>query len=307
MSQREDIRIPCHNDILAAWLYPAADASSSSSASTSSEKRPAIVLAHGLGAVKEMRLDAYSETFSAEGYICVAFDYRCSGASTGKPAGLVDVEMQLEDWRVVIEYVRSLPSVDPTRIGIFGSSFGGGNVIRVAARDPTIKAVISQCPFTSGFHSTLTTGVWAMPGLLSLGVRDNLFGTDDDPVLVPLIGPPNSAALMNAPDAVSGSTALLPPGYVHKQAIPARFTLQIPFMRPGAYAKLIKAPIFFAICGRDTVAPAGPTLSYAKTAQKPTIQWYEDMGHFDIYLGEAYKRATKDYIQFLRKNLPVKQ
>jgi dienelactone hydrolase len=194
MAQRQDIQIPCHGDILAAWLYPAAASTSSggSSSSAANSKGPAIVLAHGLGGVKEMRLDAYSETFAAEGYTCVAFDYRCSGASTGKPEGLVDVEKQLEDWRVAIEYVRTLPNVDPTRIGIFGSSFGGGNVLRVAAQDPTIKAVISQCPFTDGFHSARTTGLWALPGLLFLGLRDYLFGTDDDPVWVPLTGPPGS-------------------------------------------------------------------------------------------------------------------
>jgi pimeloyl-ACP methyl ester carboxylesterase len=112
---------------------------------------------------------------------------------------------------------------------------------------------------------------------------------------------------MNAPDAVDGTTALIPPGYEHRKAIPARFALQIPFMRPGAYVKSIKAPIFFAICARDSVAPAGPTLAYAKQAVNPKtkIQWYEDMGHFDIYLGEPFQRATKDYIEFLQKNLPT--
>jgi cephalosporin-C deacetylase-like acetyl esterase len=102
----------------------------------------------------------------------------------------VNVEKQLEDWAVAIKYIRSLPYVDAGNIGIFGSSFGGGNVIRAAAKDPTIKAVISQCPFTSGFHSSLTTGFGVMPELMYKAVKDVLFGTDENPVTVTLAGEP---------------------------------------------------------------------------------------------------------------------
>lgn len=322
MSNREDLKIPSHGETLSAWLYPAAGPKSSSP----SKRGPAIVLAHGLGAVKEMRLDAYCERFSAEGYTCIAFDYHCSGKSTGKPRGLVDVEKQLEDWKVVIEYIRKIPYVDATQIGIFGSSFGGGNVIRVAARDPTIKAVISQCPFTSGFHSSLTIGLGVLPKLAFMGIRDLLFGTDEQPYYIPLVGLPGegelecpddrscnalltrsflAAALMNSPGSRAGCDALIPEGYVHLEVIPARFALKIPFMRPGSYASQVEVPILFAICAQDTVAPPKPTLEFAKQAPKFTIKWYDDMGHFDIYLGEAYNKATADYVAFLKHHLPV--
>jgi dipeptidyl aminopeptidase/acylaminoacyl peptidase len=191
MPAREDIQFASHGEILKGWLYPAKRRSSSSTS-----KGPAIVLAHGLGAVKEMRLDAYSERFQAQGYTCLVFDYRCNGESTGAPRGLVDVERQLEDWAIAIKYVRSLSTVDADRVGIFGSSFGGGNVIMVAARDPTIKAVISQCLFTSGYHSALTTGISVIPSLLLLGIRDYLFGTNSNPVTVPLVGVPGEGELL---------------------------------------------------------------------------------------------------------------
>jgi cephalosporin-C deacetylase-like acetyl esterase len=183
--KRKNITFTSHGETISAWLYQ-----SEKSKSDTSYKGPAIVLAHGLGAVKDMRLDAYSERFQAEGYTCLAFDYRYSGESTGKPRGLINVEKQLEDWAIAIEYVRSLSYVDAESIGIFGSSFGGGNVIRVAAKDPTIKAVISQCPFTSGFHSSLTTGYSVLPKLLYYALKDVAFGTLENPVTVPLAGEP---------------------------------------------------------------------------------------------------------------------
>lgn len=75
MSVREDIKITSHGEQLAAWVYPATGASPE-------KKSPAIVMGHGLGCVKEMRLDAYCERFSKAGYVCVAFDYRYFGGST---------------------------------------------------------------------------------------------------------------------------------------------------------------------------------------------------------------------------------
>jgi fermentation-respiration switch protein FrsA (DUF1100 family) len=110
---------------------------------------------------------------------------------------------------------------------------------------------------------------------------------------------------MNAPGAMEGCMALVPSDYLHPNSCPARFVLQIGFMRPGAYVPKIKGAIIFGICGKDTVAPPKPTLAFAKKAKNGTIKYYDDMGHFDIYLGEPYQRATADYLNFLRKHLPV--
>lgn len=110
---------------------------------------------------------------------------------------------------------------------------------------------------------------------------------------------------MNSPDAMEGCLKLIPNTYQHPNTVPARFVLQIGFMRPGAYAKKINGAIIFGICGKDKVAPPKPTLAFAKKAKNATIRYYEDMGHFDIYLGEPFKRATADYLDFLSIHLPV--
>ncbi len=44
-----------------------------------------LVMAHGLGGVRQMRLDAFAERFSSAGYRCLVFDYRHFGASAGGP------------------------------------------------------------------------------------------------------------------------------------------------------------------------------------------------------------------------------
>ena len=107
----------------AAWLYiPTAEGG----------RRPLVVMAHGLGAVREWRLDAFAERFAAQGWMVLVFDYRYLGASEGSPRQLLDIGDQLDDWRAALAYGRSLPEVDPDRIAVWGTSFGGGHVLRVA-------------------------------------------------------------------------------------------------------------------------------------------------------------------------------
>ena len=47
------------------------------------------VMAHGLGGVRQMRLDAFAERFSSAGYRCLVFDYRHFGAGAGEPRQLL--------------------------------------------------------------------------------------------------------------------------------------------------------------------------------------------------------------------------
>src|ERR1700756_4395883 len=120
--QREDVWFNSGRNRISAWLYrPASDGSEA--------KAPLLVMAHGLGAVRTMRLDAYAERFCAAGYACLVFDYRHFGASDGQPRQLLDVERQLADWSAAIAFARSRTDVDNKRIVLWGTSFGGGHVI----------------------------------------------------------------------------------------------------------------------------------------------------------------------------------
>jgi hypothetical protein len=118
----------------AGWLYPAGSADAPA---------PCVVMGHGFGALKEGRLAAYAERFQLSGFAVLAFDYRHFGASTGQPRQLLNIRSQLADWAAAVDYVRGLEFVDADRIVVWGSSFGGGHVTRVAAQDPRIVAAIA--------------------------------------------------------------------------------------------------------------------------------------------------------------------
>ena len=50
------------------------------------------------------------------------------------------------DWQSAVSYVTSLPEIDSHRIGIWGTSLGGRDVLAVASTDRRVKAVVAQTP-----------------------------------------------------------------------------------------------------------------------------------------------------------------
>jgi len=131
------------------------------------EKLPAIVLCNGWGGTKAFLMrSGIAPRFAAAGYVVINYDYRGWGDSDSrlvvrdelpKPdedgyvtvraqaiRELVDPMDQQEDIDAAISYVWGEPMVDRDRIGIWGTSFGGGHAIYRAAHDPRIKCVVAQ-------------------------------------------------------------------------------------------------------------------------------------------------------------------
>jgi dienelactone hydrolase len=128
------------------------------------EKLPTIVMSHGWGGTAAaLRPDAV--VFARAGYLVVAFDYRGWGNSDSRlvRAGensqqqdgklvakvkevreVVDPIDQTTDILNAINWVAGDKQCDPDQIGIWGSSFSGGHVVYVAARDPRVKVFVSQ-------------------------------------------------------------------------------------------------------------------------------------------------------------------
>ncbi|WP_062986221.1 alpha/beta hydrolase [Nocardia anaemiae] len=264
---------------------------------------PIIVMAHGLGGIREMRLDAYAERFRAAGYACLVFDYRHFGASDGTPRQLIDIREQLADWAAAIAFARSLNVVDTSRIVLWGTSFGGGHVLVAAAGDGDIAAVVAQCPFTDGFASVLAMQPSNALRVTARAARD-LIGAyvGREPVMITTAGRPGSTALMASPDSEPGYLALVPNSAPFANEVAARVALSITLHIPGRSAAKVSCPIMFAICELDAVAPAKATLRHARKAPRGEIALYP-AGHFDIYVGDWFERVVADQIAFLHAHV----
>jgi dienelactone hydrolase len=290
---RHDVRFTSGEAACAAWLYMPNGVTAP----------PVVVLGHGLGATREMRLDAFAQRFAEAGIAALAFTYRYFGDSDGKPRQLLSIGRQLDDWDAALAYVRGRFDLDSRRVAVWGSSFGGGHAITVASRHPELCAAIAQCPFTDGLSSARALGAIGTLKLLPKVTLDIVAGAlGRPPVTIPLAAAPGSLALMNASDALPGYLALVPPEGRFINEASARVVATIPFYRPGRAAKRVKVPILFCITNHDTVTPAEQTLAYAKTASRGEIKLY-DAGHFDIYIGDSFNEVVADQVEFLTRHL----
>src|SRR5712675_782523 len=92
-----------------------------------SQQAPAIVMSHGITAVKEQYLDRFAQRFATEGFAVLVFDYRHLGASDGTPRGKINPRLQHDDLRAALTWIGKQPDIDPTRLALWGSSFSGAH------------------------------------------------------------------------------------------------------------------------------------------------------------------------------------
>jgi outer membrane protein assembly factor BamB/dienelactone hydrolase len=130
-------------------------------------KLPTVILCHGWGGLaRDLRPEAIA--LARAGYLAITFDYRGWGASdsrllltgpvrTDQRAHQFNAEVkeirevvdpldQTTDLQNAIHWVQSEPQCDTSRIGLWGTSYSGGHVVYVAARDPRVKVIVSQVP-----------------------------------------------------------------------------------------------------------------------------------------------------------------
>lgn len=290
---RHTVRFDSGETYCSAWLYLPKGV----------KRPPVVVLGHGLGAIREMRLDAFAERFAEVGIAALAFTYRYLGDSGGQPRQLMSVSRQVADWEAALTYVKQRPDVDHNRLAVWGSSFGGGHAITVASRHPELRAAVAQCPFTDGLASASALGLSGTLKVLPVVLRDlgaRLLGRP--PVMVPIAAPAGEPALMNAHDALPGYLALIPKGTEFVNHLAARVIPEIATYRPGLAAARIQCPILFCVSNTDTVTPPARTLALAKRAAKGVIKRY-DAGHFDFYTGETFEQLAYEQTAFLAKHL----
>lgn len=113
------------------------------------EKRPGIVVCHGFTGIREVILPEYARVFTEAGYVSLTLDYRGFGGSEGPKWRLIPLE-QIEDIRNAITFLQAQAEVDPERIGVWGTSFGGAHAPYVAGVDARVKVAVGQVGFGDG-------------------------------------------------------------------------------------------------------------------------------------------------------------
>ncbi len=111
---------------------------------------PGIVLCAGYTGTKNLaRYDRFARSFGERGYATLLFDHRGWGESEGRRHTVYPLE-QVEDIRHALTYLASRPEMDPTRLSLFGLSFGGSNALYAASVDDRIRAAVAVNPIGDG-------------------------------------------------------------------------------------------------------------------------------------------------------------
>jgi dienelactone hydrolase len=298
---RHDVTFDSDGVSCAAWLYRPDGV----------ENPPIVVLAHGFAAFRELRLDAYAARFAQAGYAALVFDYRHWGASDGQPRRILDIAKQQADWRAAIAYARRLEDVDTTRIVGWGSSFGGGHVLTLAARDRDFIAAIVQVPHVSGTASAFSQSPALVRRLIVAGLRDQIGAwLGREPYRVTSIGRPGDFAMMTSPGAyelveeMAGGEAA-----EHMRAqleaendVAARIALRVPLYSPGRRASRIAVPTLVQLATRDDVTPYAKARKIVARIPRGEVRSY-DISHFEPYLDPHFEQIVTDQIDFLNRHV----
>ena len=270
---------------------------------------PCVVMGHGASGTKRLGLPAYAEKFADGGIAVLAFDYRGFGASDGEPRQVIDVEPQRADYRAAVRCARSLDTIDPLRVALWGTSLSGGHVIAVAAGDPTVAAVVCQAPLIDGLHRGLTGRHLVSRevarrtlGFAVAAARDVVNARRGTaPYLVPVVAPPGQVAAFTDPDARAAFEAFGGEATGWRNEIAPRFAFALPRYVPGT-AERLAMPLLMCVADRDQEASG----AYAARvgAQAPWVEIrHFPCTHFEVYRPPAFDRISGIQLEFLRAHL----
>jgi uncharacterized protein len=113
---------------------------------------PTVLMCHGLAGHKTGKFRVYvhlAEMLSKIGIASLRIDFRGSGDSEGSFSEMT-LESEVSDAVVALNYLRSRPDVDKSRIGLFGRSVGGTVALMTAKRSGPIKSIATWAPLFDG-------------------------------------------------------------------------------------------------------------------------------------------------------------
>ena len=268
------------------------------------EKRAAILFCAGTGGVKKGNGGLYGRRFAKEGFIVLAFDYRGWGESDCKlmmtepmpkpdDKGEVTVRARPVRWqmdladqtldiRCAISFLSGEPAVDASRIGLFGTSYGGGLVTWVAAQDPRVKCLVAQVPGMGGGR-----GPAAVKYADDLAIKQARGETEPVPIETGRLG---------------GKMAT----YAQMRANPAK---GIGYSAIEAAPK-ITAPMLITVAEKeDLMGNEENGRKVFELVQKAgtTCEYHvlPEIAHYGVYSGEGFNEATRIAVEWFTKHLSV--
>jgi fermentation-respiration switch protein FrsA (DUF1100 family) len=278
--------------------------------STGTGPFPGIVMAHGFSATRRMGLEGFARCFAAAGMAVLSYDHRNLGDSDGEPRQLINPWAQARDYRYALTWLAGRQEVDPARLGIWGSSYSGGEVLVVAAIDERVKAVVANAPFA---------GLSRDP--VPAAEADEKFAAMRRALEDETGRGPADAGDVIGPMAVvdeSGGPAFLPQpesarwflnvGGAPDSGWQNTFTLQsmggdVAFDPSICVPRIAPAALLMVVASEDRLAATDVAITaYSRAGQPKRLELLEG-DHFVDYDGPAFDKASAAMREFLLEHL----
>jgi fermentation-respiration switch protein FrsA (DUF1100 family) len=296
MVVKSDLRLPAEGGIeLDGWLF----------LPVGHGPHPAITMAHGFAGTKENGIERFAQAFAAAGFVVLVHDHRNFGASGGEIRGDIDPWRQIADWRRAISYLEARPEVDPTRIGLWGTSYAGGHAIVLGATDRRLRCVVAQVPTISGYEQGLRrVSPDALPALERAFDEDERAQLNGEPPRRQAIASadPATPAAYRSQDAIDFYHQPVPQG-VWENEITLRSTRAARLYEPGNWiSRVSPTPLLMVVASDDRMTVTDLALAAYERALEPKRLFLIPGGHFDPYL-DGFSQAEAAATAWFRAHL----
>lgn len=270
---------------------------------------PVVVMAHGTSATIHMVADQYAEVFRRNGLAVLLYDHRNFGASDGEPRQEINPWIQCRGYRDAIDFVRTLDDVDRDRVGLWGDSYSGGEVIVVGAADERVSAIVAQIPVCGAeppARKPTREHFETIRALLSHG--DVGGGPDDTVGPLPVVSPdPIGAPSLLEP--VQAFRWFMEYGGRHGSGWRNRVTRVVPGTAvpysPVLCAPFVGPPTLMMVAPGDEMVHADYGVARLAYELMPDPkQWYDiDGGHFGLlyHPSPLFDEASRVQTEFLTR------
>ena len=266
------------------------------------ERRSGVVVCHGFGASQERVLPEVAAHLAGLGYVALTFDYRGFGESQGPRWRMIPQE-QVRDIRNAITFLQTEPTVEPSSIGLWGTSFGGANVAYVAGVDERVGCTVSLVGVGCGarwLRSLRRAGEWrAFRQELDEDWREQVRGGTSrmvDRTYIMLPDPPSRAS-------IEATLAQFPNMCRQLPLETARAVLD--FHPEQVVGRIAPRPILFAVVELDGLVLNELTRELYDRAGSPK-GWVVVPGiqHYEMYTPEHLPKALAETTAWYARYLP---
>jgi dipeptidyl aminopeptidase/acylaminoacyl peptidase len=247
------------------------------------ERRAAFLVLHGFGSNHtSSNVMQPTRVLNDLGYVTLGFDMRGCGTSEGERGNLICLE-QVEDTSNALTFLAKHPSVDPDRIGVIGSSFGGAVAVYAGGVDQRVAAVISNGGWGDGERKFRgqhpTPEAWKkFTDMLAKG-RDHR-KTFGKPLMVPRYD------IVPIPPHLRGNLAQ---NSIHEFTSETAQSM-FDFRADDVVGRIAPRPLLLLHAANDSVTPTEQSIEMFKRAGQPAeLHLISDADHF--MFGEGNTRV----------------